>query len=44
MGVRITGAGIHPFGRFEGKTPTDMGVHAVRAALAEAGNPSFQAA
>ena len=44
MGVRITGVGIHPFGRFEGKTPTDMGVHAVRAALAEAGNPSFQAA
>jgi acetyl-CoA acetyltransferase len=35
---------MHPFGRFEGKTPTDMGVHAVRAALAEAGNPEFQAA
>jgi acetyl-CoA acetyltransferase len=44
VGVRITGVGIHPFGRFEGKTPTDMGVHAVRAALAEAGNPRFQAA
>ena len=46
MGVRVTiaGVGIHPFGRFEGKTNTDMGVHAVREALAEAGNPSFQAA
>ncbi len=36
--------GIHPFGRFEGVTNTDMGVHAVRAALAEAGDPPFQAA
>ncbi len=44
MGVRITGTGVHPFGRFEGKTTTEMGVHAVRAALAEAGNPPFQAA
>src|SRR3954462_2706129 len=44
MGVRITGTGIHPFGRFDGKSPTDMGVHAVRAALTEAGNPRFQAA
>ena len=44
MGVRITGTGIHPFGRFDGKSTTDMGVHAVRAALAEAGNPPFQAA
>jgi acetyl-CoA acetyltransferase len=35
---------LHPFGRFEGVTNTDMGVHAVRAALADAGNPSFQAA
>ena len=34
MGVRLAGTGIHPFGRFEGKTPTDIGVHAVRAALA----------
>ena len=42
--VRITGVGIHPFGRFEGVTTTDMGVHAVRAALAEAGNPRFDAA
>jgi len=37
VGVRIDGVGIHPFGRFEGKTPTEMGVHAVREALAEAG-------
>ena len=46
MGVRvaITGVGIHPFGRHDGVTNTDMGVHAVRAALAEAGNPQFQAA
>jgi acetyl-CoA acetyltransferase len=35
--VRITGIGIHPFGRFEGMTGTTMGVLAVRAALAEAG-------
>jgi acetyl-CoA acetyltransferase len=42
--VRITGVGIHPFGRFDGVTNTDMGVHAVRAALAEAGNPVFDAA
>jgi acetyl-CoA acetyltransferase len=44
VGVRITGVGIHPFGRFDGRTPTEMGVHAVRAALAEAGDPPFQAA
>ncbi|MET1000819.1 MAG: thiolase family protein [Acidimicrobiia bacterium] len=46
MGVRVSvaGVGIHPFGRFDGVTNTDMGVHAVRAALAEAGDPSFQAA
>ncbi len=35
--VRIAGVGLHPFGRFEGVTATDMGVVAVRAALAEAG-------
>ncbi|HEX4219733.1 MAG TPA: thiolase family protein [Acidimicrobiales bacterium] len=34
--VRITGVGLHPFGRFEGVTGTEMGVVAVRAALAEA--------
>jgi acetyl-CoA acetyltransferase len=44
MSVGITGVGIHPFGRFEGTTVTEMGVHAVRAALAEAGHPKFQAA
>jgi acetyl-CoA acetyltransferase len=46
VGVRvaITGTGIHPFGRFEDRSNTEMGVHAVRAALAEAGNPRFQAA
>ena len=35
--VRIAGVGLHPFGRFEGVTATDMGVVAVRAALGEAG-------
>jgi acetyl-CoA acetyltransferase len=35
--VRITGVGLHPFGRFEGVTGTAMGVTAVRAALDEAG-------
>ncbi len=35
--VRIAGVGLHPFGRFEGVTATDMGVVAVRGALAEAG-------
>ncbi|MDZ4828376.1 MAG: thiolase family protein [Actinomycetota bacterium] len=44
MNVEIAGVGIHPFGRFEGVTNTDMGVHAVRCALAEAGDPPFQAA
>ena len=42
--VEIAGVGIHPFGRFDALTNTDMGVHAVRAALAEAGDPPFQAA
>jgi acetyl-CoA acetyltransferase len=35
--VRITGVGLHPFGRFDGVSGTDMGVVAVRAALDEAG-------
>ncbi|MGA7418703.1 MAG: thiolase family protein [Acidimicrobiales bacterium] len=35
--VRISGVGLHPFGRFEGVTGTEMGAVAVRAALAEAG-------
>jgi acetyl-CoA acetyltransferase len=45
-GVEITGVGLHPFGRFEGVSATDMGVAAVRAALAEAGvgRGGFQAA
>ena len=43
-GVEITGIGIHPFGRFDGVTVTDMGVAAVRGALADAGNPRFEAA
>jgi len=34
--VHIVGAGIHPFGRHDGKTGLDMGVHAVREALADA--------
>jgi acetyl-CoA acetyltransferase len=36
-GVRIAGVGLHPFGRFDGVTGTDMGVVAVRAALHDAG-------
>ena len=45
-GVHVAGVGIHPFGRFEDRTITDMGVMAVRAALAEAGiaKGGFQAA
>jgi len=42
--VAIAGTGMHPFGRFEGTTVTEMGVTAVRAALADAGDPDFQAA
>jgi len=42
--VAIAGVGIHPFGRHEGVTNTEMGVHAVRAALTEAGDPRFDAA
>jgi acetyl-CoA acetyltransferase len=44
--VEIAGIGIHPFGRFEDRTVTDMGVTAVRAALTEAGvgRGDFQAA
>ncbi len=34
--VRITGVGLHPFGRFGERSGTAMGVVAVRAALAEA--------
>ncbi|WP_040699739.1 thiolase family protein [Nocardia vinacea] len=35
--VAIIGVGMHPFGRFEGKTAMQMGTHAIRAALADAG-------
>ena len=45
-GVVISGVGLHPFGRFEGVSNTDMGVVAVKAALQEAGigKGDFQAA
>jgi acetyl-CoA acetyltransferase len=45
--VEVAGVGLHPFGRFADHTITDMGVVAVRAALAEAGitdRSGFQAA
>lgn len=35
--VAIIGVGLHPFGRFEGKTAMQMGVDAIRAALGDAG-------
>ena len=35
--VVIVGAGIHPFGRTQGRSGIDQGVFAVRAALADAG-------
>jgi acetyl-CoA acetyltransferase len=46
MTIEIAGTGIHPFGRFDGVSSTDMGVVAVREALAEAGvgRGGFQAA
>ncbi len=42
----MAGVGLHPFGRFDGVSTTDMGVVAVRAALREAGigKGDFQAA
>ena len=44
--VDIAGIGLHPFGRFEGTSVTEMGVVAVRRALADAGvgRGGFQAA
>ncbi|HVM41508.1 MAG TPA: thiolase family protein [Acidimicrobiia bacterium] len=36
-GVAVAGVGLHPFGRFDDRSVTEMGVHAVQAALAEAG-------
>ena len=44
MTVQITGIGMHPFGRFDDRTVTDMGVTAVQAALADAGGPRLDAA
>ncbi|MFD1813555.1 thiolase family protein [Rhodococcus gannanensis] len=35
--VAIIGVGLHPFGRFEGVSAMQMGTHAIRAALADAG-------
>lgn len=35
--VHIVGAGIHPFGRHDGKTGLDQGVFAIEQALADAG-------
>ncbi|WP_433621201.1 thiolase family protein [Nocardia sp. CA-120079] len=35
--VAIIGVGMHPFGRFEGKTAMQMGTDAIRAALVDAG-------
>jgi acetyl-CoA acetyltransferase len=44
--VNVAGVGLHPFGRFDGASTTDMGAVAVRAALREAGvgKGGFQAA
>src|SRR5581483_11209662 len=44
--VEVAGIGLHPFGRFEGATVTEMGVAAVRQALTDAGvdRRGFQAA
>lgn len=42
--VEIVGTGIHPFGRFEAMSVTDLGVAAVLDALRVAGDPPFQAA
>ena len=35
--VHIVGAGIHPFGRFPGKSGADLGIHAIRDSLKDAG-------
>lgn len=34
-GVAIIGVGLHPFGRFEGKSAMEMGADAIQAALAD---------
>jgi acetyl-CoA acetyltransferase len=45
-GVVVEGVGLHPFGRFDGATATELGVAAVRDAFADAGGDvrSVQAA
>jgi acetyl-CoA acetyltransferase len=35
--VAIIGVGLHPFGRFEGKSAMEMGVDAIFASVADAG-------
>lgn len=42
--VAVAGIGLHPFGRFEDRSVTELGVTAVREALHEADDPQFQAA
>jgi acetyl-CoA acetyltransferase len=42
--VEVAGIGIHPFGRFEDRTVTDLGITAVREALRDADDPQLQAA
>jgi len=37
MDIAIIGIGLHPFGRHEGTTAMEMGVHAANAAIADAG-------
>jgi len=37
MNVAIVGAGIHPFGRFDGPTGLDLGAYAIRQAITDAG-------
>src|SRR5690606_37952910 len=37
MDVAIVGVGLHPFGRFAGKSALEMGAEAVRDALSDAG-------
>ncbi len=36
--VAIIGVGLHPFGRFDGKSAMAMGVDAIFAAVADAGS------
>jgi acetyl-CoA C-acetyltransferase len=35
--VAVIGVGLHPFGRFEGKSAMQMGVDTIVAAVADAG-------